>query len=419
MRRLEYNSPIFNPCVYMISEQLPGSAVANLPPVPWWASVGSDVVSELNLDSARGTKLGCVDVAIIGGGIAGLSTAASAARNGLRAVVLERGHMLGLGASGQNAGIVCIGANMPLADVLANPSATRLWNDTAQAAEQVFELSNSGKSYLRARKTGSLFLARSRTAAQRMKGEMTARKQLGMRAEIVSAAEASSLGFGKLDVTAVHCALYLADEGRAHPLTLLAHLAQSARRAGAELYGHAHVVKCEPVTADGGSRVWRLFLADGTTVDARSYVRCVGPTVEANSRIYALAFKHEMPEQFPVFQDAAPYTYYDYRCGDGYVTVSGGRYGKAGNSSPDRFYFSKMCEAARQWLPELESIEPANRWSVDLRVASDMVPEIVEQDFDGARALTIQGLGALGVLPGFVLGRQAGERLAKAIKAVH
>ena len=41
-------------------------------------------------------------------------------------------------------------------------------------------------------------------------------------------------------------------------------------------------------------------------MQARALVNCVGPTVKANARIYALAFKADFPGDFPLFWDASP-----------------------------------------------------------------------------------------------------------------
>jgi hypothetical protein len=50
-------------------------------------------------------------------------------------------------------------------------------------------------------------------------------------------------------------------------------------------------------------------------------------------------------------------------------------------------------------------------WAVDLHVAADMVPGL--RTLGGvAPGVAIEGLGALGVLPGIVLGRRAAKRVA-------
>ena len=114
-----------------------------------------------------------------------------------------------------------------------------------------------------------------------------------------------------------------------------------------------------------------------------------------------------MPETFPLFWDAAPFIYYDFRPGNGRVTVSGGRYGKVqGSAGQDRQYHDKMSQATAKWLPELVGQKPSHSWAVDIEVASDLVPHLSK--VDGQKSgLSIDGLGALGVMPGMVLGRKA------------
>ena len=71
-----------------------------------------------------------------------------------------------------------------------------------------------------------------------------------------------------------------------------------------------------------------------------------------------------------------------------------------------------MTAATKQWVPALAEAEPDYCWAVDLHVAADLMPEIVVKDVN---SLSIQGLGALGVLPGIVLGQQAGIQITKNI----
>jgi len=136
----------------------------------------------------------------------------------------------------------------------------------------------------------------------------------------------------------------------------------------------------------------------------------VGPTVEANARIYALAFKADFPDDFPLFWDASPYTYADYRPGNGRLGVSGGRYGKAGITKNDSAYYKRLADATRRWVPELRGADPTHRWGVDLYVTADLVPatRVLEEDTPG---VAIEGLGAHGVLPSMILARRAADYL--------
>jgi glycine/D-amino acid oxidase-like deaminating enzyme len=214
---------------------------------------------------------------------------------------------------------------------------------------------------------------------------------------------------GRLATDEVVAAMCLPDEGRVQPLTLLAHLAQIARQHGATLAGQAAVRGMEVERGKG----WRLTLEDGPMVTARTLIWAVGPTVRPNARLYALSFAADLPEDFPVFWDAAPYVYYDYRPGDGRMTVSGGRYGTPGATGErDAAYHTRMAEAARRWLPELAAVEPGWAWGVDLDCTPDLLPHLRPLT-KSAPGLAIEGLGALGVLPGIVLGQRAGAELAR------
>jgi len=207
--------------------------------------------------------------------------------------------------------------------------------------------------------------------------------------------------------------MWLPDEGRLQPLTLLAYIAKQARAAGVQLLGQMNVVSQEIMNVDG-TYLWRVRLSNGTTLHARGLIQAVGPTVEANARIYALAFDADLPDDFPLFWDAAPYTYADFRAGNGRLTVSGGRYGHANVTRHDATYFQRLANAARKWLPELEGQEPRYTWGVDLAVTADMIPTIRSLDAI-APGVVIEGLGALGVLPGTVLGKRAGKQIAEKV----
>jgi glycine/D-amino acid oxidase-like deaminating enzyme len=211
----------------------------------------------------------------------------------------------------------------------------------------------------------------------------------------------------------VVAALWLPDEGRIQPLTLLAHLAERARACGVKLIGGARVASWEAERGVRSAR-WRIQLEDGRHVLARALGVAVGPTSAANARIYALAFAADLPVTFPLFWDAAPYIYSDFRPGNGRLTVSGGRYGRAGAMARDAHYHAALVSAARRWLPELARTMPSHAWAVDLEVAADMVPAVRKLE-GGAPGAAIEGLGALGVLPGIVLGKRAGAELARAL----
>jgi glycine/D-amino acid oxidase-like deaminating enzyme len=229
-----------------------------------------------------------------------------------------------------------------------------------------------------------------------------------LRAELWTPTQVSQVTQGRLNVQTVINAAWLPDEGRIQPLTLLAYLAKQARACGVRIVGQAQVINCLEVIRGTSSHYWRLRLADDSSVQTRGIINAVGPTQQADARLYALAFAADFPDTFPLFWDASPYTYADYRPGNGRLSVSGGRYGRAGVRRHDARYFQHLTDTARHWLPELAHKEPQFTWAVDLHVEADMVPNLRTLG-EVAPGVAIEGLGALGVLPGIVLGRRAAE----------
>ena len=378
--------------------------------IPWWQDLTPEVRAELVLLDIKNVPAQTIDVVVIGGGVAGLSAALSASRAGARVLLLEREEALGYGATGQNAGILSAGINMHLTDLEPEGPEAAFWPTTTQLLLSLVEEAAQPGALLKAQVTGALSLAESRHAAQKLAREARARVAAGLRAEMWTAAQVAEVTAGRLETRTVVEALWLPDEGRLQPLTLLAHLARQARVAGVVLAGQALVGAYRVIRGCATNHHWQLVLANGSVIGTRGLIRAVGPTVAANARIYALAFAANLPETFPLFWDAAPFTYADFRPGNGRLTVSGGRYGKAGVIRHDASYHKRLADAARHWLPELAEQKPLYSWAVDLAVTADMVPTLRDIS-DAAPGYAIEGLGALGVLPGMALGQRAGKEI--------
>ncbi len=351
------------------------------------------------------------DVVIVGAGVAGLSAALAARAGGAVVAVVEAAPTIGLGATGRNAGILSAGINMGLTDLPAGSPLAEMWPLTTHVLLNLVDEASRPGALLSASLTGALSLAETASAARHLAREAQARRALDLRAEMWTPERAAEATGDRLNTSTVRAALWLPDEGRIHPVTLLAHLACQARDAGVILVGGAKVAGRDGASSKGSVPQWRLSLEGGATISARSIIYAVGPTAEPTARIFALAFAADLPDSFPLFWDSAPYTYADYRAGNGRLGVSGGRYGRPGGGPSDVRYHARLADGARRWLPELVGKEPTHAWAVDLAVAKDIIPALRELD-GRAPALAIEGLGALGVLPGMVLGRRAGEQIA-------
>lgn len=381
---------------------------------PWADGLPERVRRHLVLDAVETLPAQEADVVVIGAGVAGLNTAIAARAAGADVLVLEAAPSIGQGAAGSNAGILSAGVNMPLADLPADSPLRVLWPETTRILLAIVAEATRPDALVVASRTGSLSLAERPTAARHLAREAKARIEMGLKAEMWTPHQVAEATGGRLNTQPLLAALWLPDEGRIQPLTLLAHHARAARASGIRLLGGARVEMREEVAGRDGAHRWRLWLASGATISARGLVLATGPTAAPTARIYALAIPAALPDDFPLFWDSAPYTYCDFRPGDGRLGVSGGRYGRAGLARRDAHYHRQLAEAAHHWLPELAAMPPSHAWAVDIAVAADMAPHIAEI---GARApgRAVEGLGALGVLPGIVLGRVAGETVARLV----
>lgn len=376
--------------------------------IPWWDDLTPAVRAELQLSADTPLPTQICDVIVVGGGVAGLSAALSARAAGAHVVLLEREAGLGYGATGLNAGILSAGINMGLSELSPNDPLIALWTSTTRILRSLVAEAQQPGSLLSARLTGALTLAESKHAAHYLAREARARQAAGLRVEQWTPVQVAEVTAGRLNVQSVQSALWLPDEGRIQPLTLLAHLARQVRAQGVVLAGQARVQGSEESENALHGPHWRVRLGDGRMLKTRALIQATGPTARPNARIYALAFAADLPESFPLFWDASPYTYADFRPGNGRLGVSGGRYGKAGVTLHDERYHARLAALTRRWLPELAGQEPQFKWAVDLYVKPDLLPDLQPLG-SSAPGYSIEGLGALGVLPGIVLGRQAGQ----------
>jgi glycine/D-amino acid oxidase-like deaminating enzyme len=219
-----------------------------------------------------------VDVAVIGGGFTGLTSALCLARAGKKVAVLERS-FLGEGASGQNAGFVV--PNFALADPqvvrrkLGEEKGNALLDLVSQGADAVFETIREYGVACDALQTGWLNPAVTDDDAERLKVRAEFWQSRNRPVRYLSEPEISQ----QTGMTLYKGALLDESGGTIHPLDYLFGLGHAVEAHG----GTVHEAACvKQAWQENGS--WHLALEDGHTLTARQIVFCTNAFTTGVSR---------------------------------------------------------------------------------------------------------------------------------------
>jgi glycine/D-amino acid oxidase-like deaminating enzyme len=207
------------------------------------------------------------DVAVIGAGILGLSTALALARAGARVTVLEAAHV-GAGASGRNGGLVVpslprIGPDAVRSN-LGEPFATRLLTLVAGGADAVFGLIRAERIACDAVQSGWLNPAHAAVLAPRVAARVQAWRAAGAGCVWLDAGETRR----RIGGERFHGALFDPSGGHLDPLAYTRGLARAVCAACATLHEASPVLRAREHGAG-----WRLTTAAGR-LSVRKVVQC-------------------------------------------------------------------------------------------------------------------------------------------------
>ncbi|MDR3495627.1 MAG: FAD-binding oxidoreductase [Ancalomicrobiaceae bacterium] len=231
------------------------------PPAPEFATLAGDVSA---------------DVAVIGGGLLGLSTALHLAEQGCRTVLIEAAET-GFGASGRNTGFVVPSLRTGLgpSDVraLVGETGDRLMALVGASGNLVFDLIARLGIDCSAEQTGWMQPAHTAAMLDVLRQRQLDWHALGRTVEILDAAETAA----RIGAAGYHGALFDPTGGQINPLAYVRGLARAAQAAGAALYVRSPVVGIgtqhgRPVarTAHGQVTADRILLATNALVDGLS-----------------------------------------------------------------------------------------------------------------------------------------------------
>lgn len=211
---------------------------------------------------------GRADVVIVGGGIAGISTALHLAEAGVDVAVLEGGTVASR-ASGRNDGQLLLGLGEHYHRIhgqFGPERARQLWDFLRDNHSALREALAAAGIACDLEQRGGLRLAETPHEWTELQQAATLLASEGKAHQLVPAADLpgwlpAAVGF--------HGALHLPGEAIVQPVDMVRGLAVAAAAAGAQIVEHAEVV-----AIDGEAGNFRVRLADGRAVEATMVVHC-------------------------------------------------------------------------------------------------------------------------------------------------
>lgn len=197
-----------------------------------------------------------VDVAIIGGGYTGLSTALHCVEKGLSAHVLE-GEQIGYGGSGRNCGLVNAALWLPPQDVCERLGADygpRFIKKFGKGPEYVFSLIEKHQIQCEVTKTGTIHAAHSPSGYRELEGRAAEWKRLGEPVDLLNREQVSEL----IGSEAFYGGLLDHRAGTINPMGYCRGLARAALGAGAKISTGVRALK---ILKDG--KKWKIETNQG------------------------------------------------------------------------------------------------------------------------------------------------------------
>jgi glycine/D-amino acid oxidase-like deaminating enzyme len=337
------------------------------------------------------------EVAIIGGGVTGLSAALELAERGLDVRLLEAGH-IGWGASGRNGGFACIGSHKLSHDTMIRRyglEATLAYHRAMRESVALVAdtLARFGIDAW-ASGAGEVTLAHhpSRVAELRAEQE-TLRTIFGEETEFLPK---EALAQNGLDGPGFFAGLKAQNGFGLHPLNYLRGLARAAATAGAKLHAHSALLRWEE-TADGhhlhtrgGTLTARhvIVATNGYTPEQVS-VRHAGRLLPALSSI--IVTRPLSPAEQAAQGWTSPLMAFDTRNLLHYFRLLpngrflfGGRGGTDASATGDAAYRPILTDAFHTLFPAWRDVEVTHYWRGNVCLARDRVPYVGALDEKGS-----------------------------------
>jgi glycine/D-amino acid oxidase-like deaminating enzyme len=348
------------------------------------------------------------DVAIIGGGITGLSASLHLAQAGVRVCLLEA-NRIGHGGSGRNVGLVNAGLWTPPEAVTATlgPEAgARLNRALADGPQVVFDLIRDLGIDCAPRRNGTLHCADNQRGLRDLQDRFRQLSAMGAPVKLLDAAETAT----RTGSPRFRAALWDGRAGTIQPLAFTQGLARAARDAGAQIYEDAMATG---VTRSGSG--WQVSTASGRVTAAKliQATNAYGTAGPSQNGFIPIHFSQLATEPLPedLRQSILPG---GEGCWDTALVMSSFRLDAEGRlligalGDLDGFGGAVHRSWARRKLaqlyPQLSDLPFEYGWSGRIAMTPDHLPRV---DDIGPDAISIHGYSGRGIAPGTVFGKSA------------
>jgi glycine/D-amino acid oxidase-like deaminating enzyme len=354
------------------------------------------------------------DVAIVGGGYAGLSTALHLAEAGVRAVVVEAGRV-GAGGSGLNGGQVNPGMKYDPDEIEAAhdaPTARRLVRFSGGLAQRTFELIEQYGIDCEARRGGFVQPAHSQATLDKLRSRAEQWARRGAPARILDAGEMRDL------LGSDHYMGGWIDGrgGTLHPLKFVRGLARAAEAQGVRIFETSPATSVAQAgsdwvvsTARGRIRAPKLAIMTNAYADgfwprlARSFVPVHSFQI-ATTPLPADVLDTVVPEGHGVSDMRRLLVYY--RRGPGGRLLIGGRGTLRPPKSADDF--DALAHVLRRLFPQIGDAAITHRWYGRVAITTDAKPRLY---ILGEGAIALAGCNGRGVAMFTALGEEIAQWL--------
>lgn len=355
------------------------------------------------------------DVAVVGGGITGLSTALHLAERGVSVIVLEAGD-IPTGGSGRNVGLVNAGLWIAPDDILGALGAEngeRANRVLGEAPGQVFDLIDRHGIDAQSTRTGTLHLAHNAKGGEELARRVEQFQRRGAPVELLEAEACEQ----RIGTKKIQCALLDRRAGTINPTAYTRGLARAAFDAGAVIHTASTVTQIDSAnngwhvkTATGSVQADRVVMATNAYSDddwnGVSQHFFQGHFFQvASTPLTSETANSILPERQGAW-DTRTVLSSMRRDADGRLVL--GSLGQ-GDNKPVAYLKSWANRVQRHYFPQLEQVEWEYTWSGQIGFTPDHTLRVFEM---APGMLAATGYNGRGITTGTMVGKGFAEYIA-------